>query len=58
MSALADLFGQTEDEPIPGGCDRCDAYTTTTTTAPGIYAMTVHHDDWCPFMRSTVAEMN
>ena len=50
MTALDDLFEQTEDQPIPGGCDRCNAYQTVSVTAPGIYSNTVHHDDWCPFL--------
>ena len=38
---------------IPGGCDQCNAYQTVTSPAYGhasITAVTVHHDDWCPFL--------
>jgi hypothetical protein len=58
VSALDDLFSQTEDMPIPGGCDRCDAYQTMTVAAPGIYSLTINHDDWCPFLRSMSATAN
>lgn len=58
MGALEDLFGQIEDEPIPGGCDDCDAYQTMVTLAPGVHALTVHHDDWCPALRARNAETN
>jgi len=58
MAGLDDILGHVQDEPIPGGCDRCDAYQTMTVVAPGVYAITVHHDDTCPFLRSRNAEMN
>jgi hypothetical protein len=58
MSGLEDLFSQIEDEPIPGGCDQCDSYQTVKTVAPGIHSMIVHHDDWCPFLRSRKAGSN
>ena len=53
MSALDDLFAQNEDQPIPGGCDRCDAVQTMKADPvhPGIFYLAVHHDDWCPFLR-------
>jgi len=58
MSGLEDLFSQTEDQPIAGGCDQCDAYQTMSTESPGVYVLTVHHDDWCPVLRSMKAEAN
>jgi len=58
VSALDDLFQQSEDEPIPGGCDRCSAYQTFTSPAPGVHLVNVHHDDWCPFIRSREAGSN
>jgi len=39
---------------IPGGCDDCDAYQTVARrpndTWGGVYVLTVHHDDECPFL--------
>jgi hypothetical protein len=52
MSDLEDLFSQIEEEPIPGGCEQCDAYQALVTLAPGVYSMTVHHDDWCPALNA------
>lgn len=57
-SQLDDLFDQTDDRPIPGGCDSCDAYQTMQVVSPGVYVMNVHHDDWCPVLRSTNAVTN
>lgn|GEM_PF-1884895 len=51
MSELDDLFRQTEDQPIPGGCDRCEAFQTVDSPTPGVHIIHVHHDDWCPFLR-------
>ena len=58
MSAPDDLFEQAEDQPIPGGCDRCDAYQTVGEVSPGVWSLVVHHDDWCPFPRSREARTN
>jgi hypothetical protein len=40
---------------IPGGCDSCKAYQTVEVEEPGVYALHVHHDDWCPVLRSMKA---
>ena len=53
--SLEDLFSQTEREPIRGGCDQCSAYQTVIVEEPGIYRLTVHHDDWCPVLRAAKA---
>ena len=62
MSDVEDLFDQVEDEPIPGGCNRCDAYQVLTPDPDpnhaGIYYLTVRHDDWCPFLRARNAGAN
>ena len=58
MGALDDLFGQIEDQPMPGGCDLCDAFQVLEITSPGVWEMHVTHDDWCPFLRSRDAETN
>lgn len=60
MSALDDLFEQTEDQPIPGGCDQCDAYQVLTPDPvhDGIYHLQVTHDDGCPFLRAREARNN
>ena len=44
-SALDALAGRR----IPGGCDDCDAFQTMTLTE-GVYMLTVHHDESCPWL--------
>jgi hypothetical protein len=38
------------DRRMPGGCDGCDAYQTMTKQADGIFSVTVHHDETCPWL--------
>lgn len=40
------------DQPIPGGCDDCDAVQRLTTDGTGIYVLTVFHDDTCPWLNA------
>ena len=40
------------DQPIPGGCDDCDAVQRLTTDGGGIYVLTVFHDASCPWLRA------
>jgi hypothetical protein len=35
----------------PGGCESCDAYQTVRPGVPGVWHLTVHHDDDCPALR-------
>ncbi len=58
MGALDDLFEQTEDQPLPGGCDRCSASQTLRVVSPGVYVLDVFHDEWCPHLRSRSARSN
>lgn len=46
----ADLFGRLDGARIPGGCDWCNAYQTVTPLTAGAWSLTVHHDDWCPWL--------
>jgi hypothetical protein len=55
MPAIDDLFDQIEDQPIPGGCDSCDAYQTVEAVVPGVHKLTVHHDEGCPVLRAMKA---
>ena len=55
---LDDLFEQTDDQPIPGGCEMCDAFQTIEELDGGLYSLIVHHDDWCPFLRARGAGAN
>jgi hypothetical protein len=43
---------------IPGGCDHCDAFQVVKATAlgqRGLSVIEVHHDDWCPVLRTVQA---
>lgn len=42
------MFRALEGQRIPGGCLDCDAYQTVREATPGVYIVTVHHDDTCP----------
>lgn len=37
---------------LPGGCDHCDSYATVTSNkwGPDMHAMTIFHDDDCPYL--------
>lgn len=37
---------------LPGGCDDCTAYQTVQQQTPGVFLLTVHHDDSCPTYRA------
>jgi hypothetical protein len=50
---LADLLGPLDGAQIPGGCDDCDAYQTVGPVTAGVWGLTVHHDDDCPFLHRT-----
>lgn len=36
---------------LPGGCSACHAEQTVRRDAPGVYRLTVHHDNTCPALR-------
>lgn len=46
---LTDLLGPLDGHRIYGGCEDCDAYQTVTPVSAGVWSVTVHHDDGCPF---------
>ncbi len=46
LDFLAALIGH----EIPGGCDDCDAYQSTTRHESGSWILTVHHDEDCNFL--------
>ena len=35
---------------LPGGCDDCNAYQVMSRCADGLYVLTVHHDETCPYL--------
>lgn len=48
-TCLDDLAAVIGDQRVRGGCDDCDAYQTMT-KLDGIFHITVHHDDYCPWL--------
>jgi hypothetical protein len=53
---LVDLLGPLDGEPIPGGCDRCDAHQTVAAVEAGVWEVTVHHDDGCPALADQILD--
>lgn len=47
---LGDFLGRFFGQQVPGGCDDCDAYQTVERDQYGIWHLTVHHDDGCPWL--------
>lgn len=47
---LDQLSNQLRGTRIHGGCDSCNAYQELTKDPnhPGIYHISIYHDDWCP----------
>ncbi|HEY5304559.1 MAG TPA: hypothetical protein VIJ86_10940 [Acidimicrobiales bacterium] len=58
MTSPDDLFKSLEGSEIPGGCDQCDAFQRTSEVIPGVWSVTIVHDDDCPFMRAKKAGSN
>ena len=59
MKSPTDFSALTGRE-IPGGCDDCNAVQTMEedATIPGVWHLTVKHDDECPFLRARRAGAN
>lgn len=49
---IDDVFSQLAGQTIPGGCDFCNAEQTIRAEPgyPGVWRMTVAHDDDCPWL--------
>lgn len=48
---MARILGPLDGARIYGGCAHCDAYQTVHPASAGVWKITVHHDDWCPWWR-------
>ena len=48
---VTEVLGAITGRRIPGGCDDCTAYQTVQQHTPGVFVLTVHHDDTCPAYR-------
>lgn len=48
---LARVLGPLDGARVHGGCDTCDAWQTVAPTAPGVWTLTVHHDNDCPHLK-------
>lgn len=58
MDRFEELMSRLTEQSIPGGCDYCDSLQTVEAMAPGVYTLTVHHDDTCPVLRAVAARSN
>ena len=58
MSEFDELFSRLAGEPIPGGCDQCDAYQILETLSPGVAVLNIHHDDGCAILLASRAGRN
>jgi hypothetical protein len=47
---LVNALGPLDGGRVRGGCECCDAYQTVQLVSPGVWDVTVHHDDWCPVL--------
>ena len=47
---LEEVTANLAGKRIPGGCESCNAYQEMRNdpTHPGIFHITIFHDDWCP----------
>jgi hypothetical protein len=50
QEAMARALGPFDGARIDGGCTECNAYQTTRQASPGVWRITIHHDDWCPVL--------
>ncbi len=51
-TALDTIAAAVGNQRIAGGCDDCDAYQTMTKRDDGVFRVTVHHDDTCPWLNA------
>jgi hypothetical protein len=58
MNDIDAVLSQLVGRETPGGCGTCDAYQTVREWKPGIWSLTVHHDDYCPEWRARDAGTN
>lgn len=50
QAAAARMLRPLDGERIPGGCEHCTAFQTVEPVSAGVWKLTVHHDEWCPFL--------
>lgn len=51
-------FDALAGQEIPDGCDQCEAYQTVESVSPGVWELTIHHEDSCPILRASRAGRN
>lgn len=50
QAGMLRMLGPLDGEKIPGGCEQCNAYQTAELLGPGVWNISVHHDEWCPMI--------
>lgn len=52
MDGLDNFLGSLADKRIPGGCATCEAEQVLTERMPGVWLLTIAHEDGCQQLRS------
>ncbi len=50
QATVLGLLGPIDGDRVHGGCASCKAFQTAAPTQPGVWVVTVHHDDECPVL--------
>lgn len=56
--SIGNLFSSLTEHLIAGGCDQCNAAQKMAEVVPGVWLLTVAHDDGCPALRVKKANLN
>ncbi len=51
-TALDTITAAVGNQRLTGGCDACAAFQTMTKRDDGVFRVTVHHDDSCPWLNA------
>lgn len=55
QAAVLRALGPLDGQKVDGGCVACDAYQMVTAASPGVWNLTVYHDDDCPVLAAREA---
>jgi hypothetical protein len=58
MNDIIQILAALDGAEIPGGCEDCDVYQTTSVDVYRIGHITVHHDDDCPWLNARESSNN
>jgi hypothetical protein len=52
QAAALQQLGPLDEERIPGGCDKCNSFQMVELSGPGVWMLTVYHNDDCSFLKA------